>query len=125
MSHVDRSKDKAARRVTDHTAVQFREQQQPLSTYAANYSNYVRENVEHCPPNTLYKPVEYTETVKQKLKNEATPKSIIELQDKWSKSLANKKHNMKYQSSMPDLRQNNLKGKRRLPNAPNAEQYVA
>lgn len=125
VSHVDRSKEKVARRVTDHTAVQFKEQQQPLSTYRANFSNYVRKNFENCPPSDFYHPEEYTETTQQKLVNSNTPKGVLALQDRWSKSLANQVYNTNYQSSMPDLRCNITRGKRRIPNAPNKEQFVA
>lgn len=124
-SHIDRSKEKIARRMTDHTSVQFKEQQQPLSTYRANLSDYRYKKTEKCPPNNFYKSADYTETVQMKNKNQGTPKNIISLQDRWSKSLANKLHGSKYQSSMPDLRMNICKGKKRLPYAPNAEQYVA
>ncbi len=124
VSHVDRSKEYAARRVTDHTAVQFKEQQ-ALSTYRANYAPYVVKPVEACPLNNFYKDAAYAETVQMKVNSSQTPMSIIELQDRWTKSKANKMHNIKYKSSMPDLRCNIAKGKRRLPNAPNCEQYVA
>lgn len=125
VSHVDRSKDKTARRVTDHTAVQFKEQQQPLSTYRANFASYVNKLQEPCPVNDFYKDAEYTETVPMKLANSQTPKSLIVHQDSWNKSQANKMHNIKYKSSMPDLRCNITKGKRRIPTAPNCEQFVA
>lgn len=125
VSHIDRSKEKVPRRVTDHTAVQFREQQQPLSTYRSNLSNYVRKNFENNPSNKFYKPDEYTETKEQKILNPNTAKGVLSLQDRWSKSLANKSYNRNYLSSMPDLRCNITKGKRRIPTAPNCEQFVA
>lgn len=125
VSHVDRSKEKVARRVSDKTAVAFIEQQQPLSNYRANFSPYLKTMQESCPPNSFYKSADYTETIQMKLQNSDTPKGIISLSDKWSKSLANQMHNYKYQSSMPDLRMNITAGKRRIPTAPNAEQWVA
>ncbi len=124
VSHVDRSKDYAARRVLDHTAVQFKEQM-PLSNYQSNYSSYVVKPVEANPVNKFYKDANYTETVQMKINNSQTPMNILQLQDRWTKSKANKIHNIKYKSSMPDLRCNIMTGKKRIQNTPNREQYVA
>ena len=57
--------------MTDHTSVQFKEQQQPLSTYRANLSDYRYKKTEKCPPNNFYKSADYTETVQMKNKNQS------------------------------------------------------
>ena len=118
-SHVDRSRDKAARRVTDHTALELKEQQQPLSTYMVNYTPYSNQPVEPCPSNDFYKSCDYAETVKAKLADPNTPFNIITLHDKWNKSLANQMYHAKYVTSTPDLRENIVHGKKRLLVNPN------
>lgn len=118
ISFTDRSNETAARRVNEPIVVQQIERAEAKSTYMANYTPYTNEQSVTCPPNEYYKPVEYREI---QIDSSQLPKNIIELRDKWSKSLANKSYLDMYQSSCPDLRKNISTGKRRIMEAP---QYV-
>ena len=115
ISFTDRTGEYTTRRENHPIVIQQLEQAQPMSNYTANFSLYTNESTQKCPPNDFYKPVEYKEQPTQ------LPGNIIELCDKWSKSLANQQYHSLYQNSCPDLRKNIYTGKKKIMECP---QYV-
>lgn len=70
----------------------------PRTTYSAAYQPYRFDHTVRCPPNEYYKQIEYSTTASEK------PADLIELQDKWSKSIANRRFHSAFHTRSTDLR---------------------
>jgi hypothetical protein len=116
ITHTDMKTDRP-RRALDNMSVKLREQHN-ISTYTNSYLPYEYKAQENCPQNEFFKNVSYADPIIKKLNNEQLPNNLISLQDKWSKSLANKIYNSTYSQKSPDLRENIHNGKKQIKDSP-------
>ena len=127
ISHADLSKNKTQRRDTDKITKLVHEQM-PTSTYASSYTPYASSTLQHCPPNQFYHDIEYTEKFASKSSEsfQNLPVNLNQMQDKWSKTLANKRYHSAYSTAKDvDLRENIRAGKKIIREAPaNAARFA-
>lgn len=86
----------------------------PRSTYSASYERYRFESPVRCPPNQFARSVQYSSSVRAGSK----PADLIELQDSWSKTAANRRFHSAFHSNSVDLRLPG--GKKKVSNIPAA-----
>ena len=116
ITHTDTKTDRA-RRSLDSMSNKLREQHN-ISTYSNSYLPYEYKPQQDCPPNEFFNNVSYADPIIKRLNNEQLPNNLISLQDKWSKSLANKLYNSTYSQKCPDLRENIHTGKKLIKDSP-------
>lgn len=87
----------------------------PRSTYSASYERYRFESPVRCPPNQFARGVQYSSSVRA---GSSKPADLIELQDSWSKTAANRRFHSAFHSNSVDLRLPG--GKKKVSNIPAA-----
>lgn len=130
ITHHDMSNEKTNRRATDKITKHVHEQM-PTSTYASAYTPYTSDSLINCPQNQFYKNIQYTENFSSRssdnFKNqEPISTNLGQMQDKWSKTLANKRYHSAYVTNRHvDLRDNINAGKKIIREAPaNAAKFA-
>ena len=132
ITHRDLNHEKTNRRSTDKITKHVHEQL-PTSTYASSYTPYTSDSLINCPPNQFYKNREYTENFAsrssdnfQQVNATNLPANLNQMQDKWSKTLANKRYHSAYVTNRNvDLRDNIRAGKKIIKEAPaNAARFA-
>jgi hypothetical protein len=124
--------ERVAFRENDRVTQQNQETQNLQTNYQLSYTPYRYVDAEKCPKNQFYNDCEYTQSSQihsQSMSNfesmSPRPKTLIELQDGWSKSDAKKRFSSAHPGSRTvDRRQNVYEGKKQIKDSPlNAAKY--
>lgn len=111
-----------ARRVNDKAYEIVADERAPArSTYSASYEPYRFESTVKCPPNRFGKNLEYASdngSTRLSGSGGGKPADLIELQDSWTKTDANRRYNSTFNSKSVDLRLPG--GKKKVKNIPAA-----
>lgn len=119
ITHIDKSQEQTSRKPLDKIT-EIRRDQYPVSVYQSSYTPYSFDIQKSCPPNQFYKDINYSQApdTDARISNESVPTDLVNLQDKWSKSLAHKNYHLAHPGGLADLRENIHVGKKIIYEAP-------